>query len=111
MTRRTTFRLLACRTGAAGAVAIPVVGDRTGAGLQGQGDQTFAPVTSRHTDLGEPAGGEVLRPMQPPVVPRAAGLPERAGLHAQDTAPRAEGCGSTTPGVATRALRSQSHHG
>ena len=84
-------RLLAAHAGDAHPVPSAVVGDRAGAGRPGQGEPTFAPLPSRHTDLGEPAGGAVIRQRQPPVVPRAARLPERAGRHAQDTTPRAGG--------------------
>ena len=59
--------------------------------LPGQGDQTFAPLPIRHASLFEPAGGEVIRQLQPLVVSRAAGRPEHAGIHEQDTAPRAGG--------------------
>ncbi len=92
-----TVRLRVGRAGDARTVASAVVGDREVTGLQGNGRQTFAPVPIRHTDLGEPARGAVIRHRQPPVVPRAARLPERARLHAQHTAPRAGGLRGDRP--------------
>ena len=58
------------------AVAVAMVGHGDVAGLQRKRGEPVAAIAVRDAHLAEPAGGEIIGQMQPPVIPRTAGLPQ-----------------------------------
>ena len=84
-------RLLADRERHTPARPIAAVRDNHLAGLPLVPRQMFPAAAVGDLDLMQPACGQVLRQMQPPVIARPAGLAEAAGIDKHDASRRAEG--------------------